>query len=218
MVKYQYAVLDDHPLLRQGLKEVILNHPDNLAESIYTFSKPTELFEHLQNSTIHFLFLDLELDNENGVEVNNILKKEFPDIKVIIFSTHMQPKLIKSLYNNGVSAYLSKNEETKVIWDAMSFLINNNEPFHSPLIQKLLLDDISGKLVRNRTFIPQLTRREKEVLKLICEEKSSSEIAAELFLSEHTVESHRANLLNKLQVKNVAGLVKKALEMNLLNS
>ena len=188
MVKYQYAVLDDHPLLRQGLKEVIQNHPDNPAEIILTFSKPSELFEYLQIHTINFLFLDLELENESGVEVNLKLKKEYSDIKVIIFSTHMQPKLIKSLYNNGVSAYLSKNEETHIIWEAMTSLINNNEPFHSPLIQKLLLDDLSGMPLRHRTFIPKLTRREKEVLKLIIEEKSSHEIATELFLSEHTVE------------------------------
>lgn len=218
MVKLKFAVLDDHPLLRSGLKEVILNHPENPAEEVVTFASSDELFSYLRNNPLDVLFLDLELDGESGVDINTLLKKEYPTIKIIVFSTHLQPKLIKALYNNGIFAYLSKNEDTHIIRESISCIFQTKEYYYSPMIQKLLIHEVTGKKNRSASFLPKLTNREKDVLKLIMEEKSSGEIAAELFLSEHTVESHRSNLFSKLQVKNVAGLVKKALEMDLLKN
>lgn len=212
------AILDDHPLIRDGLKDLVMLHPADIVLDAIVFDTFTAFWSYAQNNHIDLLFLDLELNGESGLDIYNktIAKDSSIAFRTIIFSSHVQPRVIKSLYAKNIFAYLSKNENNTILWEAITEYAKGNAQYYSAKIQKVLLESTLG-MKKNKTFIPVLTKREKEILRLIMDEKSSSEIAEILFLSEHTVESHRANLFNKVQVKNVAGLVKKSIEFELLD-
>ncbi len=213
------AILDDHPLIRDGLKDLVLLHPESLVHKTIEFATFSDFWNYSQNNHIDILFLDLELNGENGLDIYNKTIAEDLSIpfRTIIFSSHVQPRVIKSLYTKNLFAYLSKNENNKIIWEAISEYAKGCSQYYSPAMQKTLIDSVFG-LKKQSQFIPILTKREKEILQLIMDEKSSSEIAEILFLSEHTVESHRANLFSKVRAKNVAGLVKKSIDFGLLDN
>lgn len=218
MDKLRVAILDDHPLLRNGLKDVILLHPQSLVYDAVAFGSSSELWQYLQDHTIDILFLDLELDGESGIDIyNRIADNPSLSFRTIVFSSHVQPRVIKSLYSGNIFAYLSKNEDNLIIWESISEYAKERSQYYSPAIQKILISSAIG-IKKRSEFIPVLTKREKEILRLIMEEKSSAEIARILYLSEHTIESHRANLFSKMQVRNVAGLVKKTIEFGLLDN
>ena len=135
-------------------------------------------------------------------------------MKIIMLTSFEETALVKTALRNGANGYLLKDATEQEFLAAVEVVLNG-EQYIQKSVQELMLKEAMGQK-KDTTYIPKLTRREKEILQLIVDEKTTQEIADTLFLSVSTIETHRMNLISKLGVKNVAGLVKLTLERGLL--
>lgn len=197
---------DDHQLILNGLLSVLTKRfPDAICKGVIN---KNELFTSLRSENYDILIQDLKFGADNAKDYIDDLKVEFPSLKIILLTTVSDSVTIKQL-SNKVDSYIMKSESMDEIITAINQL-NAGERHFSVLTQQKMKDVSNEKEI-------VLTRREREVLEVIMKEKSIKEIAEELFISEKTVELHRSNLFIKLDVKNITGLVKKAIALNLLD-
>lgn len=175
-----------------------------------------EALDFLENNAIDILLMDINMPVLNGLETAKILKKNHPELKVIMLSMLNDSSIIKHLIEQGVRAYMMKNAGQDEIVSTILKVSEGERCFDNDLLMEIL----ELKKARNRkketSLFPKLSRREKEILSLIVDEYTTSEIAKELFISFGTVETHRRNMLNKLGLKNTAGLVRTAIQFDLL--
>jgi len=205
------AVTDDHPMVLRGIETMLKNSADITV--IATFNSCSETYLGIKSNKPDILLLDINLPDCNGIEFCKTLNKVFPDIQVIALTNFNETAFVKNIVRNGAKGYLLKNTD-KVELESAIRKVYRGEQYLQKSIQKKLLDESFGITSRN-TFIPKLTRREKEVLKLIVDELTTHEIAEKLFISTKTVETHRSHLIQKLDVRNTAGLVRIAIEKGL---
>jgi len=144
-----------------------------------------------------------------------IINMQFPSIKIIAFSSFDDTHYIKQIIRSGASGYLLKNADQQTILSAINSVMNGEEYIDESIKKILIQESISGQ--RRSLFDIPLTKREKEILKLIADGNSNQEVADKLFISLRTVETHRFNLTQKLDVKNAAGLVKEAIKRGLVD-
>jgi DNA-binding NarL/FixJ family response regulator len=163
---------------------------------------------------LHLLITDLTMPEMDGIELNKIVKEKYPKLKTLVVSMHIDGGMIDKLIRNNVDGYVPKNAEKDELLEAIRTIIKG-EKYFSAEIKRAYTDAMFEQKKQEEV---SLTDREKEVLKLIAEENTTQEIADILFLSKHTIESYRKNLISKLQVKNLAGLTKHALKMGLLEN
>lgn len=207
------AITDDHFMVVEGLKTIFKNIENiNIINTYYTVN---ETVEGLKKKQPHILFLDINLPDGNGINLCKQLKTDYKDLKIIALSNYEDIAFIKQIIKYGASGYLLKNTSQTELASAITAVIND-ELFLPENLKRLLLNDSLGKTNYSTFFMPNLTRREKEVLSLIVKEFTSEEIANQLFINVKTVEAHRSNLIQKLGVKNVAGLVRVAIEKGLI--
>jgi DNA-binding NarL/FixJ family response regulator len=205
--KNRIIIADDHSLFRQGLK-LILEDIENV-EVVADVANGKELIEITGMLRPDLIIMDINMPMVNGIEASRLLLHENPDLKILVISMYGEEQYYNSVIENGVKGFILKDAENTELRAAVNLILNGKTYFS----QELLL-----KLIRNRKANAQisLTHREQEVLNLICQGFSSMEIAVKLFLSERTVESHRANLLNKTGCRNSLSLVLFAFRNNLV--
>lgn len=198
---------DDHFLVLEGL-EVLL--------STYEFVEKTErvlnfvqLKDTLTEENFDVLLLDIHFGKDDGREIIGEIKQMAPDMKIIALTSHADSVTITSSVNAGFDGYLLKIDGRDEIEKALK-AVTNDEKYFSPKTQQVFFEMNASK---NNV---ELTEREKEILQLIVQEKTTKEIADQLCLSEKTIETHRASLMQKLEVKNIAGMVKKAIMKGLV--
>ncbi|MFT6982245.1 MAG: DNA-binding NarL/FixJ family response regulator [Crocinitomicaceae bacterium] len=197
---------DDHQLILDGLLTVLKRQfPGAIFKGVLN---KTELFQLLREEPFDILIQDLKFGADNAKDFLGDLREEFPALKIILLTTVSDSVTIKQL-SKKVDGYILKSESLEEIITAVNQVKIGNSYFSKLAEQKMNL------LVPDDSIV--LTRREREVLAIIMEEKSNKQIAEELFISEKTVELHRSNLFVKLDVKNITGLVKKAIALNLLD-
>lgn len=203
------TITDDHPIVANGIKNILNELPQFEILDIYTSGNALlkNIGEHLPD----VLMLDFNLPDTNAVEITKILKKKFPALKILIFTSIDIIVHVKKVLQAGADGFMLKESDDLTIIEAIE-TIHKGEQFLSPAIKNSLIDDLLKP--QKKTV---LTRREKEILQLIVSEYTNHEIAEKLFISPHTVDNHRINLLQKLQVKNTAGLVKVAIERGLVD-
>lgn len=199
---------DDHFLVLEGL-EVLL--------STFEFVEKTErvlnfvqLKDTLTEENFDVLLLDIHFGKHDGREIIGEIKQMAPDMKIIALTSHADSVTITSSVNAGFDGYLLKIDGRDEIEKALK-AVTNDEKYFSPKTQQVFFEMNASK---NNL---ELTEREKEILQLIVQEKTTKEIADQLCLSEKTIETHRASLMQKLEVKNIAGMVKKAIMQGLVN-
>jgi DNA-binding NarL/FixJ family response regulator len=202
--------IDDHQLVLEGLK--IYFKQNQTIEIAAVFHDGQSAVPYIINHSPDVLLLDLHLAAEDGLDLCKTFHKQFPQLKIIILTSIEQAKIVQTAIKHGAHGYLLKNCDAHLIEEAILTVYQGNI-FLQAEIAKLA---IMGKDNPKTQYIPLLSRREKEVLALIINEMTTKEIAEKLFLSVDTVESHRANLIQKLGAKNVAGLVRIALEKGLV--
>ncbi len=207
------AITDDHFMVVEGLK-TMLNQVDTI-KIIDAYHTVNDTVEGLKNNSPDILLLDINLPDGNGIDLCKILKQTYKDLKIIALSNFEDIAFIKQIIKNGANGYLLKNTNKSELVLAIH-TVQNDELFLPETLQRQLLNDSLGKPTNSSFFVPNLTRREKEVLSLIVKEYTSEDIANKLFVTVKTVEAHRSNLIQKLSVKNVAGLVRVALEKGLV--
>lgn len=207
------SITDDHFMVVEGLK-TMLNRLDDL-KIISTFHTFNDTLEGLKSELPEILLLDINLPDGNGIILCKQLKTIYKDLKIIALSNFEDVSFIKQILKNGANGYLLKNTNLSELVEAIES-VKNNKLYLPQKLQTILLNDSIGKPQINSFSVPNLTRREKEVLELIVKEFTTEEIGEKLFISTKTVEAYRGNLMQKLEVKNVAGLVRVSLEKGLI--
>ena len=201
------AIADDHSIVLNGLQKILALHTDIKVTDVYL--NGDSLLEGLEIKQPDVLLLDIQMPGKNGIELAGIISKKFPDVKMIALTNVDILVQVKKMLQKGCLGYLLKDASPEILVEAIK-TVHTGEQF--------LYESLSKQLVNNffSQNSKQLTRREKEILQLITEEHTNQEIADKLYLSLRTVENHRNNLLQKLDVKNTAGLVKIAIQEGLV--
>lgn len=208
-------VADDHSIIRYGLCG-ILNSVDNM-EVVAEASSGKGAVELYRKHKPDISFLDITMPDLDGIETCRQIRSINPNALVIIMTMHLSEEYLNQVLSTGASGYMLKNSGKDELVNAIQRVMAGERVF-SQAVSDLMTESYIRKGNGNRKSAKQeikLTRRENEVLKLIVDGKTNQEIAGILFISPRTVESHRANLMQKLEVNNTAALVRKALEMNL---
>jgi len=213
MNKIRLAIIDDHAVVLDGLR-TMLNAFENL-DVVHTTQSGKELLEYFENNSTDVLLMDIQMPEISGIDLCKQITKLHEGVKVIAFSSFDDSNYVKQIFRSGAKGYLLKNSDKQTILKAIETVVQGGE-YMDDTIQKILLQEsITGH--RRSIFEVPLTKREKEILKLIAEGCSSQEIADKLFISLRTVETHRLNINQKLDVKNTAGLVKEAIKRGLID-
>lgn len=205
------SIADDHPLVIKGLKGILPSSKH--IELIDTYGDGIELLEGLEKTVPDVLLLDIQLPGKQGDELVPIILKKYPDLKIIILTNFDSALYAHNLFKLGICGYLLKNVDDTVILDAIETVYGGKQFLENSMREKM--QQLSQKAVKMLTSKSALTPREKDVLQLIVNGDSTQEIAEKLFLSMRTVENYRLNIQLKLDVKNTAMLVNKALKTGL---
>ncbi len=205
------AVVDDQALFRAGIISLLKDY-DNISV-IMEAPNGKVLLEQLKRQTPHLVLLDIEMPEMNGVETTVRLREKYPDVKIIILTLHNEEGFIYELITRGANGFLPKDKTVEEVVDAIYAVMETGE-YHSKEITRALLNGSRG-MVKGVAVPAQLTDKELEVLRLICEQKTNKEIAELMSVSTRTVETHRDSLLNKTEAKNTAGLVMYAMKNKL---
>ncbi|PHN00907.1 response regulator [Flavilitoribacter nigricans] len=207
--------VDDHKIFRDGIASLLENDPE--IEVVGEAENENQLLELMAKQPADVILMDIHLKDSNGINITIRIKSEMPDVKILAFSMHNQVEYVVKMLEAGASGYLLKDAGKEEMVRAIRVVASGNT-YYSNEISNVILQALNRKnepeVKRNNV----LTKREVEVLKLIASEYSNSEIASQLHISVRTVDTHRRNLLEKLNVKNTAGLVKYAMKENILDS
>ena len=211
------AIADDHKIFSQSLAMLIDAVSD--FKLLFIASNGLDFLEQINSgkSLPHVALLDIDMPGMNGIELNKILHKKHPEIKVIMLSVHLEEQLITQVIEDGAASYLSKNCDKNDLIKAIRMVCEEGLYINQLTLKALTLSaKTKSKTVKEQKQLPSgLSQREIEVLQLICKEYSNTEIAQMLYISPRTVEGHRNNLLIKTGCRNSAGLVLFALKNNL---
>jgi NarL family two-component system response regulator LiaR len=193
-------VADDHPLFRSGLIKTIQENPDYLI--VGESSTGADALEQVRNLKPEIVILDISMPEMNGLEVTKIINKEMLNTKVIILTMYKDEDYFNEAINLDVSAYILKDCATREILNCLEVVLGG-EYYFSPEVLKFLLKRKHKKssLQNEHPGLKDLTVAEKQVLERVAENKTSKEIADELFISVRTVQNHRNNICNKLNLK-----------------
>ena len=211
MSPYRIALADDHVLVRQGFKRILDGVGD--LEVIGEANDGIELLNLLNRVTPHMVILDIFMPNLRGIEAITEIKAMHPEVKILILTMHRDKEYLYLALSAGAKGYLLKEDAPKELFAAIAKL-RQDKTYISPYFSEKVVDDLVQIGKRDAKIIFEadpLTPREREVLKLIAEGKSSKEIAALLFISVFTVNNHRANIMEKLNLKKATDLVKYAI-------
>lgn len=206
-------IADDHQVLLDGL-QTLLSNIDGL-EVVGMGHHGKEVLHFLKDNQVDVILLDINMPVLNGIETCKILRKDHPDVKVLALSMYEKASFIQQMLKNGASGYILKNTGQDELIEAIK-TVYRGEQYLSKVVSDTLMQSLIGKASTARQYIPEMTRREKEVLALIAKELTTQEISDKLHISLNTVETHRKNLLSKFGVRNSVGLIKMALERGLL--
>ena len=200
-------IVDDHPLVQEGMRS-LLDNEKGIEICGYAMTAQSCLGFFINNSA-DVILMDINLPDMSGLDLCKEIKTKYPGVMVLGLSTFNQGSYVTKMMENGASGYVLKNADKEELLEAIRD-VNKGKTY---------LSFEAGQALRktNESFqIPVITRREKEILALIAEGLTNPEIATKLFVSSFTVDSHRKNLLAKLNVKNTASLVKFAMEHQLI--
>jgi DNA-binding NarL/FixJ family response regulator len=206
-------IADDHQLLIDGIKTTLEE-----VEDIQIVAEAKDGYQVLKiledRDDIHVILMDINMPKLDGLDCTRQVSKKYPGVRIIALSQYDEKRFVKRMIKNGAVGYLLKDSEKDILVKAIEKVHAGEKYFCDRLSMRLA--NIELKLEDTKSLFPKLTEREAEILNLICKEYSSQEIADKLFISFHTVESHRANLMSKAGVKNTAGLVRWAVENDFL--
>jgi DNA-binding NarL/FixJ family response regulator len=206
-------IVDDHKMFLDGLSSLLKEYT-NVTIRERAYNGDEALSKLAIDSDIDVLILDISMPGITGVELCKTVKFQYPKINMLALSMHSDSKTISEIVKNGVRGYILKNTGKEELIEAIT-TVASGENFYSNEVKNSIMQGISGQDKRSLQSV-QLTNREIEILKLIAQELTTQQIADKLFISLHTVESHRKNLMRKVDVKNMVGLIKYAVKAGII--
>jgi DNA-binding NarL/FixJ family response regulator len=208
--KIKIALADDEILIRQGIKTILLQ--ENEFEVVFDVSNGKELIVTLEENPQNLpdiILMDINMPEYNGVEATKYLSKKFPEISIIAVSSYTSETFMKKMISVGAVCYIPKNFTPLEMINRIKKVYTNGFCYQPEMVAFIKNNHA------NKNETPEISEREKEVLQLICQQKSASEIAELLSISSRTVDNHRNSLLQKTNSKNVIGLVVFAIQNHL---
>lgn len=209
--KIRVIIADDHQIVRDGLCSLLEKEPDlEVIAAVEDGRTTVRLVEELQPDVV---IMDISMPGLNGIEATRKITRDFPNIKVIALSMHDDGRFVMNMLKAGASGYLLKDCAFKELAKAIHVVVRTGKSYLSPDITDVVVDSyVTGQSGPEPLLYTLLTHREREVLQLVVEGKTSSQIAEILYVSVKTVETHRTQLMHKLKINNLADLVKYAIK------
>lgn len=214
--QYKVYIADDHTLFRKAMVNLLRTFEK--VKEVKDAENGKELVNLIKHEAPDVAIIDLQMPVMDGTEASELILQKYPDVKIIILTMHDSEKYILHMMEMGVHAFLLKNTEPDELEKAI-YSVAEKDFYHNDLVASVLRKNVKEKKAGKRpVFLPsELSDREKEVLSLICSELTMKEIGQKLFLSENTVRNHRVNIMEKVGVNNIVGLVKYAYETGLVS-
>lgn len=210
-------IVDDHKIIRDGLRS-LLEDVDEI-KIVGEASNGKEAIAFYEQNPVDVIIMDIRMPEMSGIDTTKYLSEKYPNIKILALTMHDEESFISKMLQAGASGYLLKNVGKEELVTAIHRLHKGDNYFSIDVANKMMTRLISAKPSDIMELSPddlQLTKREIEVIRLIAEGLTSQDIALRLYISPRTVDTHRRNLLQKLNVRNTAELVKFAIKHNIL--
>jgi DNA-binding NarL/FixJ family response regulator len=218
MKTVRILIADDHDLMRRGVRTLLEPHPGwEICGEATTGREAVAKAEQLKPSIV---ILDISMPDLNGVDAAKRIKKVSPDTEVLIFSAHYSDQLIREILEAGVRGYIVKSDSDRDLVIAVESLAKK-KPFFTSRATEVMLTSFSDggpKQDPSEPLRDRLTTREREIVQLLAEGKSSKEVASSLNISVKTAETHRANIMRKLQIHTVSELVRYAIRNQIVEA
>jgi two-component system, NarL family, response regulator NreC len=203
---------DDHTMLRHGLSTSFEQVKD--VEVIGQATNGHSVIEMVKDLSPDVVVMDICMPELNGIEATRTITKDYPNVKVIGLSMHESDKYIREMFRAGACGYLLKNCPFEELIEAIKTVIGG-KTYISPSIGNMVIKDYTSPQQESESAFSVLSQREREVLQLFAEGKTTKQIAGSLFISPKTVEAHRLRIMNKLNIDNIAQLTKYAIQEGL---
>ncbi len=212
--KIKVLLADDHEIILDGLK-LILQQDQDVEIVGEAFDGEQVISELKRIPELDIVILDINMPKKDGIEVTKEIKAIYPEVKILILSMYNRKEFVKSLVEAGTDGYILKNAGKTELLKAIHSLAKG-EPYYGAEITKTIMKGYQKSKIFDNPMDVNLSEREKEIVVLIANELTTHEIADKLFLSTHTIDTHRKNIMSKLDVKNAAGIVKFALQTGII--
>lgn len=217
-MKTKILIVDDHQLVIDGLSAIVKELKEY--EIVGKASNGKEAVSLVEMLSPNLVLMDIDMPIMNGLEACRRIKTNYPQIAVLILTMHNEPSLIRKVMEIGADGYVLKNADREEFYNALCSIAKGKKYFSAEVTESLLNTEGKTKsnfsIDNNTLLLAKLTERELDVLKLIAEGFSNKEIGEHLFISHRTVDTHRTNLMKKLDAHNVAALIKFAIKNGLV--
>ncbi len=214
--KYRIVIAEDHTILREGLRALLSSSPD--FEIVGEAEDGREAIRCVEKLKPHLILTDLSMPRMNGMDAIREIKRRSRETKVLVLTVHKTEEYILATLQAGADGYLLKDSTHAELLAAVKHVLSGKHYISPGISDKVLDGYLEGrKSLKTRTSWETLTQREREILKLIAEGYKNKEIADDLCISVKTVEKHRANLMEKLNLHNVQALTTFAIEKGLVS-
>lgn len=200
-------IVDDHPVVVAGIQSLLQDMEQVRVAGWCGDARSTR--EFLSKDSADIVLLDINLPDESGMDLCRELRHKYPDLRILALSNYNERSMINRMLENGASGYLLKNATIQELQDAIQDVMNDRIYLSHDVARKML--ETTGKVT-----IPQLTRREKEILRLIAAGQKSGDIAETLCISLLTVETHRRNIIRKFDAPGMTAVIKIAIDNHLI--
>ena len=209
--KYRILLVDDHPILRQGLAQLINQEKDLMVCG--QFEEANKALEGVIQMKPDAAIVDISLKGSSGIELLKNIKVQYPKLIVLVLSMHDESLYAERALRAGAAGYIMKQEATEQVLVALRKILNGEIYLSERMSSKLMHQLVSGRATETGSLMERLSDRELEIFGLIGEGRGTRQIAEQLHLSVKTIESHRAHIKEKLNLKNATELVHRAIQM-----
>lgn len=211
-------VIDDHPLFREGLKAIVSRDPRYVVAA--EAGSGAEALQFARSVMPEIILLDISLPDASGLDLISQFKAQLPTARIVVVSMHAKLDLIAAAFKAGAEAYLVKESTAERLLQALDAVARDQQYLDSaisPKVVQKLLEFSTRRAQMTDTSYGSLTQREQQIMRLLADGWTSSAIAGKLFITRKTVENHRANIMSKLGLKNLADLVRYAARLGLID-
>lgn len=208
------CLVDDHQIVVEGLRLLIGTAGD--IQCIFTASSGEEALKHLRSAPVHVALVDIEMPGMDGITCCRLIREQFSEVHVIALTMYRERSLIKRMIEAGADGYLLKNTGRDELLTAIRRVYAGKSHYGDEIAEIIVRGNAKERQGIRKSMLPSLSSREKQIVRLIMDERTTAEIAEQLNISFNTVETHRRNIMHKLNARNTAGIVRIVLEEHLL--
>lgn len=214
-MKTKIAVVDDHILFRTGIVSLLKDYDD--IDIIFQAANGVDLLKNIKTAKPDVVLLDIQMPEMDGIQATIALKELHPEIKIVILTMHNEDEFIFDLMSKGANGFVPKNKSLDVLIEAIRSVMEKGYYYNDQITNALLNGNNEHLKIPDTNTASELTEREREIVKLICAQKSIKEIAEILDISPRTVDTHKNNIFIKTGAKNIIGVALYAVQSKLIN-